>query len=247
MRRNKAPENNLLEFLQIKNETETSADLYFYGDIVSDSWSAWADEDQYPESVRDFLKDQSGKELNIYINSGGGSVFAGVAIYNMLKRHNGVKTVHVDGLAASIASVIALVGDKIIVPKTAMIMVHKPWMGVWRGYNAPEFRKMADDLDNVEKVIMNVYEENLKEDVKISTIQELVNNETWLTGDEASKYFNIEVTDEVDQKAACISEHFKNYKNVPKDFIKKEPKEHENNNKDKDLEKEKLLIELDLI
>lgn len=245
MNKNRDLKDNLEEFLQIKNETDTSADLYFYGDIVSDSWSAWVDEDQYPEAVRDFLKDQSGKELNIYINSGGGSVFAGVAIYNMLKRHNGFKTVHVDGLAASIASVITLVGDKIIVPKTAMIMVHKPWMGIWGGYNATEFRKMADDLDNVEKVIMNVYEENLKEGVEISAIQELVDNETWLTGDEAAEYFNIEVTDEVAQKAACISEHFKNYKNVPKDFIKKELKEPKNNNKD--LEKEKFMIELDLI
>ncbi len=242
--KNKDLKDNLTEFLQIKNETETSADLYFYGDIVSDSWSAWADEDQYPESVRDFLKDQNGKELNIYINSGGGSVFAGVAIYNMLKRHNGFITVHVDGLAASIASVIALVGNKIIVPKTAMIMVHKPWMGIWGGYSAPEFRKMADDLDNVEKVIMNVYAENLKEGIEISTIQELVDNETWLTGDEAAEYFNIEVTEEIDKKAACISENFKNYKNVPKDLIKKS-KEPEKNIKD--LEKEKFMIELDLI
>lgn len=71
--------NNLKQFLTVKNETLTSADLYFYGDIVSDWWGAWTDADQYPEAIRDFLTAQEGKNLNIYINSGGGSVFAGIA------------------------------------------------------------------------------------------------------------------------------------------------------------------------
>lgn len=240
------PKNNLKEFLQVKNETDTNAELYFYGDIVADSWSAWQDEDQYPEAIRDFLKGVEGKDLDIFINSGGGSVFAGIAIYNMLKRHNGFKTVHVDGLAASIASVIALAGDRIIVPKTSMIMVHKPWQFTFGGYNAPELRKMADDLDNVEKVIMNVYAENLKEGVDIETIQELVDNETWLTGEEAAEYFNIEVIEEESKIAACASEYFKNYKNVPKNLLRRETEAKVSNN-NRNLEKEKLLIELELI
>lgn len=104
---------NLSSVLEIKNETKDNAELYFYGDIVSSCLGAWDDTDQYPESIKKFLDNVKGKDLDIYINSGGGSVFAGMAIYNMLKRHKGFKTVYIDGLAASIASVIALAGDKV--------------------------------------------------------------------------------------------------------------------------------------
>ena len=129
--------NNLKNILEIKSYTDTSCDLYFYGDIV-DSWNgAWDDTDQYPEAIKSFLDEAKGKNINIFINSGGGSVMSGMAIYNMLKRHKGYKTVYVDGLAGSIASVIALAGDKIVIPKNAV-----------ETYNAPnhmrdEYNEMA--------------------------------------------------------------------------------------------------------
>mgnify|MGYP001945278213 FL=1 len=202
----------------IKNQTDTTADLYFYGDIVSNWWGAWDDTDQYPEAIRDFLKGQEGKDLNIYINSGGGSVFAGMAIYNMLKRHKGHKTVYVDGLAASIASIIALAGDKIIIPSNAFLMIHKPWS--WGMGNSNDFRKMADDLDAIQKGIMNVYEDNLVDGVEMAEIEKMVDEETWLNGNEASKYFSkIEVSEE-NNAAACASDYFKNYKNIPSHFNK---------------------------
>ncbi len=175
----------------MRNETETSADLYFYGEIVSSWWGMWNDADQYPEAIRDFLKNRDGKSLNIYIHSNGGSVFAGIAIYNMLKRHKGFKTVYVDGMAASIASVIALAGDKIIVPSNAFIMIHKPIMG--GDGNATEHRKMADDLDAVEAGIVNIYKDHLADGVSIGTVTDLMNKETWLNGEEAAKIFNIEI------------------------------------------------------
>lgn len=202
-------------FVEIKNQTDSSADLYFYGDIVSSWWGAWDDTDQYPEAIRDFLNGVSGKNLNIYVNSGGGSVFAGMAIYNMLKRHQGQKTVYVDGLAASIASVIALAGDKVVVPSNAFLMIHKPWNGMYG--NANDFRKMANDLDAIEEGIMNVYAENLKEGVDIETIRQMVQDETWLNGHEASNYFNIEVS-QANEAVACVSEHFKDYKRTPQAF-----------------------------
>ena len=80
------PKMKAFNCFEVKNETATSADLYFYGDIVSDWWGAWQEEDQYPEAIKNFLSGQQGKSLNIYINSGGGSVFAGIAIYNMIRR-----------------------------------------------------------------------------------------------------------------------------------------------------------------
>ncbi|MEG1310663.1 MAG: Clp protease ClpP [Romboutsia sp.] len=231
---------NLKDLLQVKNQTSTTADLYFYGDIVSSWWGAWDDTDQYPESIKNFLDEHKNKDLNIYINSGGGSVFAGLAIYNMLKRHEGQKTVYIDGLAASISSVIALAGDKVVIPNTASFMIHKPWG--WTSGNANDFRKMANDLDSIEKCILNVYEENLKDEVSIDIIKQMVDEETWLTGDEACNYFNVELGEEKNI-VACSSEYFNSYKHVPTKFKNKEPKENIKNKNEID----KLRLELQLI
>ena len=235
------PKNKFYEF---KNQTDTSADLYFYGDIADDSWSAWwDDETQYPANVKTLLDEANGKDLNIYINSGGGHVFGGMAIYNMLKRYEGNKTVYVDGLAGSIASVIALAGNKIIIPKTAYMMIHKPMSGQYG--NASELRQMADTLDRIEEGIMNVYAENLKDGVDIETVKSMVEAETWLTGDQASQYFNVEVSEV--EAVACSSECFNKYINTPKDLIKKkeQPKEDtkvENKNNELEIERAKLIL-----
>lgn len=217
IQKKKSPTNNLKQFLTVKNETLTSADLYFYGDIVSDWWGAWADSDQYPEAIRDFLKEQEGKNLNIYINSGGGSVFAGIAIYNMLKRHSGYKTVYVDGMAASIASVIALAGDRVIIPSNAFLMIHKPYATCIG--NAEECRKMAADLDAIETGILNIYKEHLADGVDIADIQKMVAEETWLNGEEAAKYFTVEVG-AAKEYAAKFTDTVSAYAKVPKEIIK---------------------------
>ncbi|EQK42917.1 clp protease family protein [[Clostridium] bifermentans ATCC 638] len=228
---------NLSDLLKVKNQTETSADLYFYGDIVSTFWDSWDDTDQYPEQIKSFLDEVKDKSLNIYINSPGGSVFAGQAIYNMLKRHKGYKTVYVDGLAASIASVIAMAGDKIIIPSNAQLMIHKPWLGTFG--NANDLREQADVLDKIEEGILNVYQSKIKEGIDIETIKEMVNKETWLTGEEASKYFDVEVSDKVNIVASYKSDYLNKFTKIPKEL-----KQIENKNED---EKEKLLIELDFI
>ena len=232
-----------MDFFKIKNKTDTSADLYFYGDIVSDSWqSYWTEEDRCPEDIREFLNDiEPHVDLNIYVNSGGGSVFGGLAIYNMLKRHKGYKTVYVDGIAASIASVIALAGDRVIVPSNAFIMIHKP-SGVCFG-NSDEMREYAEVLDKTQTNLMNVYKENLCEGVDLSEIEEMVNNETWLNGEEASKYFKIEVAG-ANETVACVSEWYKKYTKIPGDItngvlMRNQQKLEE--------EKNKLLLELELI
>lgn len=223
--------------MEIKNKLEDRADLFFYGDICSSTWGCWEDEDKCPQDVADFLKDlDNNKEINIYINSGGGSVFAGLAIYNQLKRHPANKTVYVDGLAASISSVIALAGDKVIIPKNAQFMIHKPWS--WAIGNANDLRKTADSLDSCEQSILNVYEENLKGGVDIETIKQFVNDETWFTGEEAAKYFNIDVEEE-SELVACASEYFEKYKNIPRNLFENDNKKIKN-----DLEKKELQTRL---
>ena len=247
--------NNLKNMLEIKNFTDTTCDLYFYGDIV-DSWSgAWDDTDQYPQAIKEFLDEAKDKNINIYINSGGGSVFAGMAIYNMLKRHKGYKTVYVDGLAGSIASVIALAGDKIVIPKNAYFMIHKPWCS--SAGNSNDFREMANTLDKVEQGILNVYKDNLASEILYDEVVEMVNNETWLTGEEASKYFaNVEIVEPL-QLVACTSDLYSKYNNMPNNISNS--LKIENTSLESDVEVEKveeienkidtdmLLMELELI
>lgn len=210
---------NLKNFMQIRNSTSTSADLYFYGDIVSSWYGAWDDTDQYPESIKNFLDEHKGKDLNIYINSNGGSVFSGLAIYQQLKRHTGHKTVYIDGLAASISSIIALSGDEIIIPSNAYLMIHNAWCGAVG--NSEELRKQADLLDSINETILNIYQEHLCEGVDIGEIRQMMNDETWLNGNECSKYFNVKVANEVNA-VACVSDLYEKYNKVPKNVLNEE-------------------------
>ena len=126
--------------LEVKNKAENKAELIIFGEITS---SRWANSDVIPSDVNNLLNEIGENDaLDIYINSPGGSVFAGIAIYNMLARHKGYKRVFVEGYAASIASVIAMVGDEIIVPENAYLMIHKAW-GFAIG-NADDLREQAD-------------------------------------------------------------------------------------------------------
>ena len=215
---------NLINFLEVKNVTESTADLYFYGDIVSSWWGAWDDTDQYPETVKSFLDNAKGKNLNIYVNSGGGSVFAGITIYNMIKNYRGAKTVYIDGLAGSIASVIALAGDRVVMRTGSTFMIHKPLLSLCGGYNADDMNKMANDLDAIQRCIMQVYQENLRPGVSIDEVAKMVNAETWLSSDEASRYFNIEIESGY-EAIACASDYLDKFSNNC-DQLKKAKQEH---------------------
>ena len=189
--------------IEIKNQTETTADLCFFGDINSESlgeWQKYYPEDKAPKDVQDFLDQLEGvSKINVHINSGGGSVFGGIAIYNILKRYDAEITVYVEGLAASIASVIAMAGDKIIIPENAQMMIHKPSSVTWG--NADDMRKEADILDGCQKVILNTYMQHTKEGVTAEEIDSLINAETWKNGKEWQEFFDIEVSEKSQQPA----------------------------------------------
>lgn len=208
---------NLGKLLALKNSTDEEVDLFFYGDIVSSWWGAWDNTDQYPESVRKFLDDAKGKNLNVHINSGGGSVFAGITIYNMLKNFSGRVTVYIDGMAASIASVIAMAGDRIVMRTGSSLMIHKPMMVMWGAYNAAELTEIAAQLEEIQKCIMQVYKENKKDSADLSEIEEMVNRETWLTSDTASQYFDVEVETSL-EAVACESEYMAKFFEVPPQY-----------------------------
>lgn len=208
--------------MEICNQTETTSDLNIFGDIVSDEYGKWSDDDTCPTDISEFLKNLDGvQEINLHINSGGGSVFAGIAIYNMLKRHDAKIITYIDGIAASIASVIACAGDRIIIPENGTFMIHKPSNGYFfASMNADQLRKDADTLDICQKAIIQTYMSRAKEGVTEEQINELVNAETWLVGDDATEYFDFEVEKSV-SAAACVSDFFDHYQHTPHDLVKK--------------------------
>lgn len=226
--------------MTVKNLTSSSADLYIYGEIVNNTDWKWDESDVMPEDVLNALNQINNlSEVNIYINSPGGSVFAGLAIYNMLSRNKAKKIVHVDGVAASIASIIALAGDEINIPSNAFMMIHKPLVGMYG--NATDLRKAADDLDALEEGLMNVYTENLVEGVEADTIRDMLQNETWLNGNEVAKYFNVKVTEAKNYVASAV-DYLNKYEKTPKTLIRKEETQ-----KNETFDKIKFQNELDLL
>ena len=174
------------------------AKLIIYGEISSDKW----DETEItPNEVKELLDSVKNKDLDIFINSSGGNVFAGLAIYHMLKRHEGKKTVYVDGIAASIASIIAMAGDEIHIPKNAYLMIHRSWI-----CTAGNKNDLLDIIAMLEKTDLNmadIYYEKALEGVTSEKILELMDNETWLTGKEAQSFFKI-IADGDNKAAACL-------------------------------------------
>lgn len=212
--------------IEIKNQTVGSADLYFYGDICSSTWDLWQQEDMCPQDVADFLNGlNSTQNINVYINSGGGDSFAGLAIYNILRRNSAKKTVYVDGLAASAASVIAMVGafdgNQLIMPPGAQLMIHNAWT-IAIG-NAADLRQVADALDKTSQSYAEAYTEHAVEGITQEQIQAMMDAEKWMTGTEASQIFkNVQVQGE--QIAASLDSGFSNrYKNVPQSLVKQPP------------------------
>nr|WP_188942364.1 head maturation protease, ClpP-related [Virgibacillus kapii] len=198
---------------------ENVGEIYIYGDIES---YKFIEEDTTATSFKedlDSLGDVS--SINLYINSPGGSVFEGLAIYNMLKRHKAHVNVQVDALAASISSVIAMAGDTIYMPKNSMLMIHNAWT-IAVG-NSADLRKMADDLDRISQSSMQSYLEKAGDKLSEDKLKEMLDAETWLSADEAKGLGLADVVLESNQMAASINNDlFANYKNVPKQLQKEE-------------------------
>ena len=170
---------------------ENTLDLYIYGDVEGDGYSWFWDEPIESETSANHLREELArrpnvKQINIYINSYGGSVFEGAAIYNQLKRHTAHKTVYVDGFACSIASVIAMAGDDVVMPRNTLMMIHNMWMDV-RG-SAAELRKAADDLDTINEAGRAAYLEKAGNKLTPELLAQMEDDETWLTAEQCIQY-----------------------------------------------------------
>lgn len=234
--------NNLQDLMQFKRETDDCVDLYIYGDIVCESMCKWYDEDTYPLEVKEMINAANGRDINVHINSGGGSVFAGIAIYNMLKNYEGTVTTYIDGLAASISSVIAMAGDRIVMRVGSNLMVHKPSIVMIGAYNADDLSQFADTLDAIQDSIMQVYMDRMRPEASIDEIEELVNAETWMTSEEAIKYFDIE-EDRLEAVASVNSEFVERYLKAPPQYAQEEE---DTNDEDKEA-RARMQMELDFL
>lgn len=234
---------------------EESAELRFYGDICSESWaSKYFEEDKAPQDVVDFLAELTAdgnrnRRLDVYVNSGGGDVFGGLAIHSILSRYPGEKVAHIDGIAASIAGIIPFACDKVIAPKYAQIMLHKPWSLVVG--NADDMKKTIEALNTAEQSIIDIYASHAVNGTTADKIRSLIDRETWLTCEKAAEYFDIELLD-TEPVAACISDSYRMYKNTPEALIKEEPKAEELAVPDEEQEavlnrKKKLQMSLDVL
>ena len=171
----------------ITQKAEGILELYIYGEVKGDGFNWWTEEVTKSETSANHFKEELAKypnitEIRIYINSCGGSVFEGTAIYNQLRRHPARKVVTVDGFACSIASVIAMAGDEVIMPRNALMMVHNMAMGIYG--NPAELRKAADDLDVINASGRNAYLAKAGDKLEESKLRDMMDKETWLTAEQ---------------------------------------------------------------
>lgn len=158
-----------------------TAELLLYGEISDYSW--YGDEITPAEFNNDLKTLGAVEEITVRINSGGGDVFAAVAIYTRLKEHKAKITVKIDGWCASAATIIAMAGDTIEISVGGIFMIHDPAAGVLGYYKADELKKIADELETIKQSIVNCY--MTVSDKSEGEIKSLMTDETWYTGQEA--------------------------------------------------------------
>jgi ATP-dependent Clp endopeptidase proteolytic subunit ClpP len=161
----------------VKTAGET-LDVDIHDTIGGDFFSEGVTSKQVLEKVS---KAEGVRKIQVRINSGGGDVFQGLAIYNTLAAHSARKIVTIDGLAASMASVIAMAGDEIHMPANAMMMVHNP--RARSGGEAAELRRSADVLEKMRDNLANIYAARTGQ--SLATVVAQMEAETWMTAEEA--------------------------------------------------------------
>lgn len=165
----------------VQNGTE--ADINIYGDITSWAWEELGEMSAVNLSKQ--LEQLEGvSKINVYINSYGGEVAEGLAIYNSLKRHPAEIVTVCDGFACSIASVIFMAGDRRVMNEASLLMIHNAWTCA-QG-NAAELRKQARDLETITDASVAAYLANVN--ITETKLRYLMDAETWLSPAKALEY-----------------------------------------------------------
>ena len=199
----------------IRNLSDDKAQLYFYSEIVSDEFNAWSIDNQFPASVRDFLKDYKGKEIEIHVNSGGGSCFAGICIAEIIRQHEGKTVAFIDGLSASIATIISCACDEVHINPSSYWMMHNSW--VMAQGNKNDLQETINLLDKMDNTIADAYMKHTKDGITREEIVNMMEQETWLCGAEILDYFNFILEDK--KQVAYAKFDTNNYKNVPQALL----------------------------
>ena len=169
-------------YFQLVQESEDTADLYIFGDICKWAWEE--DGDANGMTIVKKLRSLSPKTINVHINSYGGDVSEGLAIYNVLRESSAQINTICDGFACSAASVVFMAGDRRTMSPASLLMIHNAW--TYAMGNAAELRKSADDLDTITQASVEAYK-------KVATISEeeikaLMDAETWILPADAVAY-----------------------------------------------------------
>lgn len=212
---------NLKRDVRFEAKGENEYKLTVYGSI-----GGWFSENN-AEAVRRKIQDIKAEKIHVHINSGGGSAFDGVAICNLLKQHDAEIIVHIDGWAASAASVIAMAGDKIIMPSNTMMMIHQA--STIEYGNADLFEKTARDLRKIDSALAASYKKRF-----VGTDEELkklLKDETWLTAEEAVALgLADEIADEIEIDDTQEEEEEEIVENFKEDLVAKYTKQPNNQN-----------------
>lgn len=190
--------------IAVKEDNSDVADLYLYNIIDDFAYEG------YTDSAESILKDINDlgniKTLNVFINSPGGSVFEGISIKNMLERQKlrgCFINVVIDGLAASIASIIAMAGDKITMPENALMMIHRASCGCMG--NADDFAKQIEVLNKIDLVLTNTYVTRSNGLLTEEDVTDMFNSgDTWLTAQEAKDFG---LCDEITEKLEAVAKY----------------------------------------
>lgn len=167
-------------FWQIKNQVNGSGEILLYGPIASSR--SWFNDTVTPQEFARDLESLNGKDVTVRINSGGGDVFAAHAIHNQLVAYKGRVTVIIDGLAASAATIVAMAGQKIIMPSNSMMMIHNPAIGMDDYYTAEDLQKYVDALTAIKGSIVAAYKKRCK--LSSEELEILMDAETWMGAQE---------------------------------------------------------------
>lgn len=189
--------------IKISNRAEGAAEILIYEDIGEGFFTSGVTAAGFLRELRTLGSHQ---RLDIRINSNGGSVFDGLAIYNALRQHPARKVVHVDGIAASIASVIAMAGDEIRMGEGAWMMIHDP-SGLTHG-TAEQMRETANLLDGIKDQLVAIYALRTGQDEEVITA--MMAAETWLTAADAINHKFADVLAEPIRLVAHADNRFKN-------------------------------------
>ena len=187
------------KWYDIQNKADNSADVYIFDEIGTYGVTA-------QEFITD-IKDLKNTPINLRINSLGGDVFDGMAMYNVIKRREAKTTVYIEGIAASIATIIALGADEVVMAENSLFMIHNAWGGSMG--EAKDMRKTADTLDKITGELTDIYRK--KTGLSYDSLVDMMDEETWLNAQEAFNYGFIDtISDSIKVAAKYDVSKFKN-------------------------------------